>query len=69
VTAYYIVEEPDDLFIDDFGNDDAPAVKTQPPFELYADWWEEPDELFVDDFGNDSLAHPKAPTGIQVTLH
>lgn len=25
MTAYYVVEEPDDVFPDDFGNDDAPV--------------------------------------------
>jgi hypothetical protein len=72
VTAYYVVEDPDDFFADDFGNDDA-----LPPGRLLAasfdvNWDEDPDEFFADDYGNDDAVVakvPRRPVGLTVTLH
>lgn len=70
MTAYYVVEEPDDFFADDFGNDDAPPA--HPIFvqtDLYLD--EDPDDFFADDFGNDDAPIkyvPRAPLGLIVIL-
>lgn len=73
MTAYYVVEEPDDFFADDFGNDDAPvlqqlALAGPDVVDLFT---EDPDDFFADDFGNDDapIKHvPRAPLGLIVIL-
>lgn len=67
MTAYYVVEEPDDFFPDDFGNDDAPQTLAAVSVDI--DWDEDPDEFFADDFGNDDRSCPAAPLGLTVVLH
>jgi hypothetical protein len=69
VTAYYVVEELEDFFPDDFGNDDAPVHKIQQLFETPIDWWEEVDGFHADDFGNDDRSRARAPTGLRITVH
>lgn len=43
MTAYYVVEEADDFFADDFGNDDAPNPLLALQYEW--DWDEIPDTV------------------------